>query len=218
MTPRALISVSDKSGVVDFAIRLVTLGFEIISTGGTLRELAEAGVPVTPVAEITGFPEAFGGRVKTLHPLIHGGILFRRSNDSDVQEAAELNVAPIDLVCVNLYPFEQTVAQDGVTESEAVEQIDIGGPTMVRAAAKSFADVVVVVDPSDYLRVADSLDREVVDLDFRRELAIKAFEHTANYDAAITRYFRGAQNDTPAWLRMPSTEGEPEILRYGENP
>ena len=186
-TPRrALLSVSDKTGIVDFATALRELGADILSTGGTYRTLREAGVAVTEVATITGFPEIMDGRVKTLHPMIHGGILARR--DVDAAAMAEHGINGIDLVAVNLYPFAQTVAQPDVTLEAAVDQIDIGGPAMLRSAAKNHRDVLVVADPDDYDEVSRRLRDQQADFPFRLRMAAKAFSHTAAYDAAIARY------------------------------
>ena len=183
---RALLSVSDKSGVAAFGHGLVASGVEIISTGGTARALAEAGVAVTDVAAVTGFPEIMDGRVKTLHPKIHGGILARRDVDAGV--LAEHGIEGIDLVAVNLYPFEETVARDDCTLDLAVENIDIGGPAMLRAASKNHRDVLVVVDPNDYGAVLDRVARGGTALDYRLRMALKAFRHTAAYENAIIRY------------------------------
>jgi len=157
VTARALLSVSDKRGVVDFARGLVALGWEIVSTGGTAEALRAAGVPVIPIEQVTGFPEVMDGRVKTLHPKVHGGLLARRSHPGDRAALAEHGITPIDLVAVNLYPFRETVAKPGVTLEQAIEQVDIGGPSMLRSAAKNHADVIVVVDPDDYPVVLDAL-------------------------------------------------------------
>ena len=183
---RALLSVSDKTGIVDLATALRELGTDILSTGGTYRALCEAGVAVTEVATVTGFPEIMDGRVKTLHPMIHGGILARRSVDAAVM--AEHGISGIDLVAVNLYPFAQTVTEPEVTLEAAVEQIDIGGPAMLRSAAKNHRDVLVVADPEDYGEVARRLRGHQADFAFRLRMATKAFSHTAAYDAAIARY------------------------------
>jgi phosphoribosylaminoimidazolecarboxamide formyltransferase / IMP cyclohydrolase len=226
MKRRALISVSDKSGVVEFAKRLYEMGFEIISTGGTARALEEARVPVVPVSKVTDAPEMLGGRVKTLHPRIHGGILADLEDPNQVVELVDHDIGPIDLVCVNLYPFEETVA-GGASEKEAVEQIDIGGPTMLRAAAKNFRSVVVVPSPSLYEEVASELELGEVSLETRRRLALDAFRRTAGYDAAIARWLtertEGETTDGAA-----QDERFPEVLtrryerelslRYGENP
>jgi len=190
---RALISVFDKTGVVDFARGLTELGVEIISTGGTARVLKESGLPVTPVSEVTGFPEILGGRVKTLHPKVHGGILALRSEDH-MRQLAENGIAPIDLVAVNLYPFRETVARPGVTLEEAVENIDIGGPAMVRAAAKNYRHVVVAVNPGRYGAILAALkEKGEVDKGLRLQLAREAFAHTAAYDAAIFDYLQSLE-------------------------
>ena len=183
---RALLSVSDKTGIVDLATALRELGADILSTGGTYRTLREAGIAVAEVATVTGFPEIMDGRVKTLHPMIHGGILARRDVDAAVM--AKHGISGIDLVVVNLYPFSQTVAQPEVTLEAAVEQIDIGGPAMLRSAAKNHRDVLVVADPEDYEEVAQRLRGHQADFAFRLRMAAKAFSHTAAYDAAIARY------------------------------
>ncbi|MCK5383479.1 MAG: bifunctional phosphoribosylaminoimidazolecarboxamide formyltransferase/IMP cyclohydrolase, partial [Gammaproteobacteria bacterium] len=185
---RALISVSDKSGIADFARELHALGVEILSTGGTAKLLAEAGIPVIEVSDFTGFPEMMDGRVKTLHPKIHGGILARRGIDEAVMEANA--ILPIDLVVVNLYPFEQTVARADCDLSMAIENIDIGGPTMLRAAAKNHAAVTVVVDSADYEPVLAEMQQHdnQTSAETRYSLAVKTFEHTARYDGAIANY------------------------------
>jgi phosphoribosylaminoimidazolecarboxamide formyltransferase / IMP cyclohydrolase len=211
----ALISVYDKTGIADFAARLVDLGHEIISTGGTLRALEEAGVPVRSVVEITGFPEILDGRVKTLHPAVHAGVLARRDDPAHVEILEELGIAPIDVVAVNLYPFAATLAK-GLSHAENVEQIDIGGPTMIRAAAKNAEHVMVVVDPADYDRVAAALEGEEP-ADLRAELAATAFAHTAGYDALIAAYYAGRGGDLlPERLALPLTLASE--VRYGENP
>ena len=214
MPKRALLSVSNKNRLAPFAAGLVELGFQILSTGGTARSLREAGLPVTDVAQVTGFPEMMDGRVKTLHPAIHGGLLARRDKPEHLAAIEREGIAPIDLVCVNLYPFEQTVANPDVTDEEAIENIDIGGPSMVRSAAKNFASVTVVVDPADYDRVLDELCHGETSLHTRRELATKAYAHTSAYDAAITSYLSG--QTLPQSLRL-AFEKEDD-LRYGENP
>jgi phosphoribosylaminoimidazolecarboxamide formyltransferase/IMP cyclohydrolase len=192
---RAIVSVSDKTGVVEFGRGLAARGVQILSTGGTARSLQGASVPVMEVSAYTGFPEMLDGRVKTLHPRIHGGILGLRDRDDHAAKMREHGIEPIDLVAVNLYPFEKTVAQPGCTLAEAVEQIDIGGPCMIRASAKNHRFVTVVVDPTDYERVLSEMDRlggEVgVGLNF--ELAVKAFERTSAYDAAISGWLRERQ-------------------------
>ena len=185
---RALISVSDKTGIVEFARGLHELGVEIISTGGTMKTIAEAGIPVKSVSEITGFPEMMDGRVKTLHPKIHGGILAIRDNPSHVKAMEEHGIGGIDLVAVNLYPFRETVAKPDVTREEAIENIDIGGPSMVRAAAKNYKYVTIVVDPQQYQEVLDRIKTDSLTEDFKFELSRKAFLHTGLYDCAIAGY------------------------------
>jgi len=218
--PRALLSVSDKRGIVEFARELARLGWEIVSTGGTAKTLAGAGVPVTPVEKVTGFPEMMDGRVKTLHPAVHGGLLARRQVKGDLLALERHGIAPIDLVAVNLYPFRETVARGDVKPEEAVEQIDIGGPSMLRSAAKNHESVTVVVDPADYARVLDALRAGGPSPELKRELAVKVFRETATYDAAIAQWL-GAQ-------AAPEADGLPpflllalerrQALRYGENP
>ncbi|HEX2162628.1 MAG TPA: bifunctional phosphoribosylaminoimidazolecarboxamide formyltransferase/IMP cyclohydrolase [Thermoanaerobaculia bacterium] len=221
---RALISVYDKRGVADLAAGLARLGVEIVSTGGTAKHLAEAGVPVTPVSAVTGFPEILGGRVKTLHPRIHGGILAHRGRSSDAADLAEHGIQPIGLVVVNLYPFRETVRRPGASADEIVEMIDIGGPAMLRAAAKNFHAVTPVVDPGDYPQVLAILERgEEAPPALRRRLAAKAFRHTQGYDAAIAGWLEGiAAGEEEGGGRFPlhlfldlDRELEP---RYGENP
>jgi phosphoribosylaminoimidazolecarboxamide formyltransferase / IMP cyclohydrolase len=211
--PRALLSVSDKRGVVDFAHGLVSLGFEVVSTGGTLQALSDAGVAAVSVADVTGFPEILGGRVKTLHPAVHGGILAKRE-EAHQAEAAAHGIGMVDVVAVNLYPFRQTVARPDVTWDEALEQIDIGGPTMVRAAAKNHPAVVVVVDPDDYDSVLADLKAGFTP-ERRRALAVKAFAHTAAYDTAIVAWM---QRDEPLPQYLGAAMERVEELRYGENP
>ena len=183
---RALLSVSDKTGIADFGRALENLGVEVVSTGGTFAALAAAGIAATEVASVTGFPEIMDGRVKTLHPKIHGGILARR--DVDAETLADHGIVGIDLVAVNLYPFQETVAQPDCTLELAVENIDIGGPAMLRAASKNHRDVLPVVDPADYPGVVDRLAAGGTALDYRLRMAVKAFSHTAAYDAAIVAY------------------------------
>jgi phosphoribosylaminoimidazolecarboxamide formyltransferase/IMP cyclohydrolase len=218
MKRRALISVSDKQGIVEFAKGIAELGFEILSTGGTARVLKENGVPVTEVSEVTGFPECLDGRVKTLHPNIHAGLLAIRSNRQHMEQLAKLNIKPIDLVVINLYPFKQTVQKPGVSREEAIENIDIGGPTMLRAAAKNYQDVAVLVDPADYDAVLDEL-KELGDLsiDTKFKLCAKVFRHTAHYDAVITGYFE-KQLDAGFPDTLTVTYEKVQNLRYGENP
>ncbi len=187
---RALISVTDKGGVVDFARALADMGVTIISTGGTAKAIADGGVKVTGVSEITGFPEMLDGRVKTLHPRVHGGILARRDDPAHRAQLAEQHIAPIDLVCVNLYAFEATVAKEGCTFAEAIENIDIGGPCLIRASAKNCADVTVVTDPADYSLVLEEMRAGdgATTLATRKKLAAKAFRLTNRYDGAIADY------------------------------
>jgi len=187
---RALISVSNKKGVVEFAKALHAMGIEILSTGGTAKGLRDAGVPVKDVSEHTGSPEMLDGRVKTLHPRIHGGLLSRRDNPKDMEEIKKHGIDTIDMVVVNLYPFEETIAKPGVTFDEAIENIDIGGPAMLRSASKNFRDVVVIVDPSDYGKVITEMKSRDGDLaqKTRVELAKKVFRHTSRYDAVIADY------------------------------
>lgn len=218
---RALLSVSNKDGLIPFANRLQALGIELFSTGGTAKSLREAGLTVTDVSELTGFPEILDGRVKTLHPNVHGGILARRNDPEDLDALNRMGAEPLDLVVVNLYPFAQATAQDGVTDAIAVENIDIGGPTMIRAAAKNFFFVTVVTSPTDYDEVAAALEAEEgrISLDFRRKLAMKAFAHTAQYDTAIEAYFQASdtgnvQENKGFTLNLPLAQ----TLRYGENP
>ncbi|MCX7804989.1 MAG: bifunctional phosphoribosylaminoimidazolecarboxamide formyltransferase/IMP cyclohydrolase [Planctomycetota bacterium] len=215
----ALISVSDKRGVVEFARGLAGMGFEILSTGGTARTLREAGIAVKDVSEYTGFPEMLDGRVKTLHPKVHGGLLFRRDLESHRTQAAEHGILPIDLVCVNLYPFEETVAKPGVTPPEAIEQIDIGGPGMIRSAAKNFESVTVVVDPDDYEDVLAEMQAGggKTTRATRMRLAAKVFATTSAYDAAICAYIEGlGEGEAPGSFRLHGALKQP--LRYGENP
>ena len=217
---RALISVSDKTGVIDLAKGLAGLGAEILSTGGTAKTLRDAGVPVTDVAAYTGSPEILDGRVKTLHPKIHGGLLGRRSLPAHVEQMKQHNIGPIDIVVVNLYPFEATIAKPTCQFDDAIEHIDIGGPSMLRSAAKNHEDVLVVVDPADYPRVLTGLQDNTVTRALRRELAMKVFQHTARYDGVIAGYLerqvQGGDGKFPAILSLQFELGE--ILRYGENP
>ncbi len=219
---RALLSVFDKTGLVDFARRLAAQGVALVSSGGTARALREAGLAVQDVADLTGFPEILGGRVKTLHPAVHGGLLARRNDPDDLADLDALHIEPFDLVVVNLYPFEKTVARAGVSEAEAVENIDIGGPGMVRAAAKNFAFVAVVTSPEAYDALLDEMTRHegALSMATRRRLARAAFEHTARYDRAIADYFAGGNGRQPETL--PETFGlslpRAQALRYGENP
>lgn len=188
---RALLSVSDKTGIVELGKFLSENGVEIISTGGTMKALRDAGVPVTYVSDVTGFPEIMDGRVKTLNPKIHGAILAVRSNPEHMAALAEHDITPIDLVVVNLYPFRETISKPGVTEAEAIENIDIGGPAMVRASAKNFKDVVIVTYPRRYPQLMEMLTKDGdIDQHTRKELAFEAFSHTAEYDAMISDYLK----------------------------
>ena len=213
---RALLSVSDKTGIVEFAKGLEELGWEIISTGGTYKKLSEAGVKVIEIDEVTKFPECFDGRVKTLNPYVHGGILHRRDNEAHVEQAKELGVEGIDLVCVNLYPFKATIERTDDFD-EIIENIDIGGPTMVRSAAKNFQDVLIVTDANDYAPVLDALRNGTDTLEFRRNLMIKAFEHTAAYDAMIANYMNGRFNGGFGDYQFIAGKKVFQT-RYGENP
>ncbi len=213
---RAIISVFDKTGLADFAKDISQLGFEIFSTGGTKKALVEAGVLVKSVSELTGFPEILDGRVKSLHPAVHGGILAKRDLPSHMAELAENNIKTIDLVAVNLYPFVQTVSKEGVSLDEALENIDIGGPTLIRAAAKNFPSVIVVVDPTDYPLVLERLKGGGIELDERKQLAQKAFQHVAIYDTAIAQYLRRDEKGFPEEMTIALKKRYG--LRYGENP
>ncbi|MBI3192138.1 MAG: bifunctional phosphoribosylaminoimidazolecarboxamide formyltransferase/IMP cyclohydrolase, partial [Pedosphaera parvula] len=226
---RALLSVFDKTGLVPLAQTLVAAGVELISTGGTARALREAGLPVKDLSEHTGFPEMLDGRVKTLHPKVHGGLLYIRGNAAHEAAAQKHGLEPIDLVVVNLYPFEQTIAKPGVTLAEAIENIDIGGPAMLRSAAKNHESVTVVVDPRDYVEVAEQIKTSgETTLALRRQLAAKVYAHTSAYDGAITRYLSeafaapgkteaaGTKGALPEALSLRAPKAQP--LRYGENP
>jgi phosphoribosylaminoimidazolecarboxamide formyltransferase / IMP cyclohydrolase len=225
--PRALLSVSDKAGLIELASGLVRRGVELVSTGGTARALEQAGLPVTPISAVTGFPEMMDGRVKTLHPLVHGGILARRSEPDDLAAAARHGITLIDLVVVNLYPFMKAAADPDVTFDRLIEEIDIGGPSLLRAAAKNFQDVLVIVSPSDYPAVLQQLDRDGgASPEFRFELARRAFAHTAAYDAAIAATLAGITASDTGFVRGPSRSPgfmtvslrKIQDLRYGENP
>jgi len=220
MPKRALLSVSDKTGLVDFAKTLATAGYELISTGGTAKALRDAGLIVADISDITGFPEMLDGRVKTLHPKVHGGLLFLRDNEEHRTQAKAHNIEPIDLVVVNLYPFEQTISKPGVTLEHAIENIDIGGPSMLRSAAKNYRSVTVITDPADYAVVAGEIAAQGdTTLPTRERLAAKVFRTTGYYDALIANYLT---------QRLPEPEPFPETfalplrraqaLRYGENP
>ena len=213
---RALVSVSDKRELIPFVSGLAELGIEILSTGGTARQLREAGIEAIEVSEKTGFPEIMDGRVKTLHPRIHGGLLGRRGTDESVME--EHGIEPIDMLVVNLYPFEQTIARDDATIDDAIENIDIGGPAMIRAASKNHDGVAVVVDPGDYTNILSMLKAEELDLEERRRLAAKAYAHTAAYDTAITKYLSDSLGDDPLGQRFLYAGSLVDRMRYGENP
>jgi len=210
---RALVSVSDKTDIEDLCRKLVNQGVELISTGGTHATLSKAGILVEEISSVTGFPEMMDGRVKTLHPKVHGGILGRRSIDDQIMKEHEIRA--IDLVVVNLYPFAQTISREDCTEELAIENIDIGGPAMIRSAAKNFDDVMVVVDPADYPRVIHELEEGEPSLEMRKQLAIKAFRHTAQYDATVAGYL-GREDQFPDSLTL--AYEKLEELRYGENP
>ncbi len=216
---RALLSTYDKTGVVEFAKRLSELGYDIISTGGTYKALCDASVKVINISDVTGFPECLDGRLKTLHPNIHGGILAMRDNAEHIAQLGQLGIGTIDLVVVNLYPFKETISRDGVTLEEAIENIDIGGPTMLRAAAKNYGDVTVITDPRDYERVLGELDNGGVTRETRFYLASKVFMHTAHYDSMIAEYLRkqvGGDDRFTDYLTLTYEKVQP--MRYGENP
>ena len=213
---RALISVSDKTGVVEFAQQLRSLGWEIIATGGTMKLLADSGVEVINISDVTGFPEICDGRVKTLHPKVHGGLLARRDDESHLQALKENAIEFIDMVCVNLYPFRQTIAKPDVTMEDAIENIDIGGPSMLRSAAKNYKDVTVVCDPADYAQIIEEIkEGGNTTVGTRLQLSAKAYTHTAEYDAMIATYMRKAAGlNEKLFLEFDLVQG----LRYGENP
>ncbi len=217
MKKRALVSVSDKTGIVEFCKRLIACDFEIISTGGTAKALKEAGLPVIGISELTGFPECLDGRVKTLHPIVHAGLLAMRSNPEHMEQLEKLNINTIDVVAVNLYPFKATISKPGVSFADAVENIDIGGPTMIRAAAKNYQDVAVVVDPKDYERVLSELEAGAITLDTKKYLQYKVFAHTAVYDSMISNYLAEQLG-----IRYPDSitfaYEKAQDMRYGENP
>jgi phosphoribosylaminoimidazolecarboxamide formyltransferase/IMP cyclohydrolase len=215
--PRALLSVSDKSGLIEFAQGLRELDWEIISTGGTAKALRDASIPVRDVAEVTHFPEMLDGRVKTLHPVVHGGLLARRDVEEHMTALAEQGIDTIDLVAVNLYPFRETAAKPNVHPEAVIEQIDIGGPSMLRSAAKNFSSVFAVVDPADYGRVLAALKAGDDDIDLRRLLAAKVFAHTGAYDSAIAMWFAEQRGELfPAQISVSLDRAQ--SLRYGENP
>ncbi|MGP4117020.1 bifunctional phosphoribosylaminoimidazolecarboxamide formyltransferase/IMP cyclohydrolase [Levilactobacillus zymae] len=215
---RALLSVSDKTGLVAFAQTLIAHDYELVSTGGTQATLAAANVPVTPIEAVTHFPEMLDGRVKTLNPLVFGGILAKRNNPVHQQTLVDHAITPIDLVCVNLYPFAQTISQPDVTLAAAVEQIDIGGPSLIRAAAKNYGDVLVVCDPADYVTVGQAISDDTTPMTLRRHLAAKVFQHTAHYDALIADYLAPDDDAAAAPDPLTVTYQRQQTLRYGENP
>lgn len=216
---RALISVSDKTGIVEFAKELTALGIEIISTGGTYNKLKEEGIKAIEISELTGFPECLDGRVKTLHPIVHAGLLAMRSKPDHMKQLVDLNIETIDVVVVNLYPFKATILKDGVTRDEAVENIDIGGPTMLRSAAKNYQDVAVVVDPRDYETVLNQLkEKKSVTLETKFYLMQKVFMHTSNYDTMIADYLKKERNDHELPETLTMTFEKVQDMRYGENP
>lgn len=219
MKKRALISVSDKTGIVEFAKELDKLGYEIVSTGGTAKAISEAGIKVLNVSDVTGFPECLDGRVKTLHPNIHAGVLAMRSNPEHMKQLEQLNVHPINIVAINLYPFKQTILKENVKLEEAIENIDIGGPTMLRAAAKNYQDVAVIVDPADYAVVLEELKAgSEVSQKTKFKLAYKVFEHTSHYDTLIARYLRDQIGEELFPETLSLTFEKVQEMRYGENP
>ena len=216
---KALISVSDKTGIVEFAKELSSLGIEIISTGGTYKKLKEEGVNAIEISELTGFPECLDGRVKTLHPKVHAGILAMRAKKDHMEQLKNLGIDTIDFVVVNLYPFKQTILKEGVTRAECVENIDIGGPTMLRSAAKNYQDVTVITDPQDYELVLNEFKSNgAVSLDTKFYLMNKVFEHTANYDAMICNYIKQERHDESFPNTLTLTYEKVQDMRYGENP
>ena len=219
MIKRALISVSDKTGIVELAKELGNHGVEIISTGGTAKTLSEAGLKVINISDITGFPECLDGRVKTLHPKVHGGLLAIRDNKEHMKQIKELGIEPIDMVIINLYPFKKTILQGHVELEEAIENIDIGGPTMLRAAAKNYQDVVVIVDPSDYAMVLQELKvSKDISIKTKFKLAYKVFEHTSHYDTLIAKYLREKLGEEFFPETLSLTFEKVQDMRYGENP
>ncbi len=219
MIKRALISVSDKTGIVELARELSDMGVEIISTGGTAKALSDAGIKVINISDITGFPECLDGRVKTLHPKVHGGLLAMRSNSEHMAQIKELGIEPIDMVIINLYPFKQTILKGHIELEEAIENIDIGGPTMLRAAAKNYQDVIVLIDPSDYGAVLDELkSSKEISVKTKFRLAYKVFEHTSHYDTLIARYLRDKIGEEAFPETLSLTFEKAQDMRYGENP
>lgn len=216
---RALISVSDKTGIIEFAKNLSDLGIEIISTGGTAKAISDAGIKVIGISDITGFPECLDGRVKTLHPSIHAGLLAIRDNKEHMKQLSDLKIDTIDIVVVNLYPFKQTILKEGVKRAEAIENIDIGGPTMLRAAAKNYQDVAVIVDPSDYEKVINELkENKKVSVETKFYLSAKVFMHTAHYDSLIAEYMKKEAGIEQFPETLTLTYEKVQDMRYGENP
>src|SRR5690348_10106428 len=218
---RALISVSDKTAIIEFARELKNFNVEIISTGGTAKALRDAGIEVRDISGVTGFPEMMDGRVKTLHPRVHGGLLALRNNPEHVAAMQQHEIEPIDMVVVNLYPFAATIARGGVTREEAIEQIDIGGPAMIRSAAKKSNDVAVVVDPAQYPALIEELHQHAgsISIPTRQRLAIEAFRKTAQYDATVSAYLASETGETAEFpAQITSTLTKLSDLRYGENP
>ncbi|MDD4496197.1 MAG: bifunctional phosphoribosylaminoimidazolecarboxamide formyltransferase/IMP cyclohydrolase [Eubacteriales bacterium] len=219
MIKRALISVSNKDGIVELARKLENMGIEIISTGGTAKLLKDSGLKVTGISDVTGFPECLDGRVKTLHPKVHGGLLAIRSNPEHMKQIAELGINPIDMVVINLYPFKETILKPETTLETAIENIDIGGPTMLRAAAKNYQDVVVIVDPEDYEPVLEEMEKNGdVSKDTKFRLAYKVFEHTSSYDSLVCSYLRKQLGDEGFPKTFTPTFEKLQDMRYGENP
>lgn len=216
---RALLSVSDKTGIVEFAKELSELGIELISTGGTYLKLKEAGIEAMEISDVTGFPECLDGRVKTLHPAVHAGLLAMRNKPEHMNQLKELNIEPIDIVVVNLYPFKATILKEGVTREEAIENIDIGGPTMLRSAAKNYQDVAVITDPEDYSIVIEQLkEKKEVSIDTKFYLMEKVFIHTSNYDTMIADYLKRERKDYDLPETLTMTFEKVQDMRYGENP
>jgi phosphoribosylaminoimidazolecarboxamide formyltransferase / IMP cyclohydrolase len=219
MIKRALISVSDKTGIIELAGELAGMGIEIISTGGTAKALSDAGLKIVNISDITGFPECLDGRVKTLHPNVHGGLLAIRGNDEHMKQIKELGIEPIDLVVINLYPFKKTILKGHVELEEAIENIDIGGPTMLRAAAKNYQDVVVIADPADYAKVLEELKASGdISIKTKFKLAYKIFEHTSHYDTLIAKYLRDKLGEDFFPETLSLTFEKAQDMRYGENP
>ncbi len=219
MKKRAVISLSDKTGIIDFARDLISMDFEILSTGGTAKYLSDNHIPVTGISEITGFPECLDGRVKTLHPAIHAGILAKRNNSDHMEQLRKLDIHTIDIVVINLYPFKATLLKDGATQDEIIENIDIGGPTMLRAAAKNWQDVAVIIEPVDYKTITDEMKQfGEISKNTKLKLAYKVFEHTSAYDTLIASYLRKVSKSPAFPDNLTLTYEKVQELRYGENP